>query len=332
MKVTKINESFSWLEGTQQELKQIHEFLKVEVDNANFDPLIKRGFKSRYEMFSFYDKDKTKLCVFNGHLKLLEKFNVEYEKETFFTDEEIQEYLDNVKLPYKLYDYQENIVKDSLKTGRQINVSCTSSGKSLSIACICDFLRTKNLKGLLLVPNINLLTQFKSDIESYHLTDLLNEVEILGDGNVPTFKKKLLISTWQSLDNHRDKLDFDYLIGDEGHRYSAKVSTDIIKNLIKTKIRLCFTGTFPDSQVSKMTLLGLFGMPKTFIRAHQLIERGLGTPITIRSIIFEYNNEFKSLLRSTSNYSKLLKLIKEKEERIRITIEALAKEKGADSE
>ena len=61
---------------------------------------------------------------------------------------------------------------------------------------------------------------------------------------------------------------------------------------------------------SKMTLLGLFGMPKTFIRAHQLIERGLGTPITIRSIIFEYNNEFKSLLRSTSNYSKLLKLIK----------------------
>ena len=170
--------------------------------------------------------------------ELLLRMEYEYEKETFFTDEEIQEYLDNVKLPYKLYDYQENIVKDSLKTGRQINVSCTSSGKSLSIACICDFLRTKNLKGLLLVPNINLLTQFKSDIESYHLTDLLNEVEILGDGNVPTFKKKLLISTWQSLDNHRDKLDFDYLIGDEGHRYSAKVSTDIIKNLIKTKIEL----------------------------------------------------------------------------------------------
>ena len=325
MKVTKINESFSWLEGNSQELKQIHEFLKVEVDNANFDPLIKRGFKSRFEYFSYYDKEKTKLCIFNGHLKLLEKFNVEYEKETFFTDEEIQEYLDNVKLPYKLYDYQENIVKDSLKVGRQINVSCTSSGKSLSIACICDFLRTKNLKGLLLVPNINLLTQFKSDIESYHLTDLLNEVEILGDGNVPTFKKKLLISTWQSLDNHRDKLDFDYLIGDEGHRYSAKVSTDIIKNLVKTKIRLCFTGTFPDSQVSKMTLLGLFGMPKTFIRAHQLIERGLGTPITIRSIIFEYNNEFKSLLRSTSNYSKLLKLIKEKEERNNIIVKLACK-------
>ena len=44
MKVTKINESFSWLDGNSQELKQIHEFLKVEVDNANFDPLIKSFF------------------------------------------------------------------------------------------------------------------------------------------------------------------------------------------------------------------------------------------------------------------------------------------------
>ena len=44
MKIIKLNETYSLIQGDKNELMKISETLKVEKPNAYFDPLIKRGF------------------------------------------------------------------------------------------------------------------------------------------------------------------------------------------------------------------------------------------------------------------------------------------------
>ena len=199
--------------------------------------------------------------------------------------------------------------------------AATGSGKSLTISMICDWFREHGLKGVLLVPNINLLTQFKSDIQSYHLDDLYNATETLGGGTTASFNKPLLISTWQSLSQHKG-FKFDYVICDELHRFASPETSAIIEAAKQTKIRLGFTGTLPDNPSARMTLLGLFGMPKTYIRASELIARGLGTPVKINSVILDSGPK-KFELRKIKNFQAILKHIKEDSERNAI-IEKLA--------
>lgn len=93
-----------------------------------------------------------------------------------------------------------------------------NSGKSLTIALMAEFFRQNNMKGILLVPNINLLTQFKNDIKDYNLIDLYEDTHVIGGGQTERhFNNSLTISTWQSLqDLSMVNLDeLDYVICDE---------------------------------------------------------------------------------------------------------------------
>ena len=120
------------------------------------------------------------------------------------------------------------VILDAFIRIKGIFKCCTGSGKSLIIALILNFLLKQNKKCLLLVPNINLLLQFKNDIKSYNLNDLYENVEIYGDQNIPTFKKPILISTWQSLIKHKNDLNkgdfkYDVLIEDDFKDFIARV-------------------------------------------------------------------------------------------------------------
>lgn len=314
LEVSDIDETYSLIKGDKKVLKQIHDYLKVQEPNAYFDVMVQRGFKSPYHFFSTITTDG--LVVYTGHLGMLEKFGIQAKnfKTSKYNIKDIQKYFEEIKtkLPFTPYDYQVKMFAESILNQRQICLACTSSGKSVTIAMILDFYKTHGLKGLLVVPNINLLTQFKSDIESYNLIDLSNDLEILGAGNVPTFEKSVLITTWQSMVRHTDKLDkYQYVLEDEVHRESSEVAGDIARCAKNMRIRIGFTGTIPEDPVAKMTLLGIFGAPKRYISARELIDRGLGTPIKINSIFFEYNNDFKNKIRNTKVYSKQLQMIKE---------------------
>lgn len=314
LEVIDLDETYSLIKGEKSTLKQIHDYLKVQIPNAYFDVMVQRGFKSPYHFFSKVTTDG--LVVYTGHLEMLEKFGVHAKnfKSDKYNITDIQKYFKDVKtkLPFTPYDYQVKMFAESIINQRQICLACTSSGKSVTIAMILDFYRTQGLKGLLVVPNINLLTQFKSDIESYNLKELSDNLEILGAGNVPTFEKSVLITTWQSMVRHTDKLDkYQYVLEDEVHRESSEVAGDIARCAKNMRIRIGFTGTMPEDQVAKMTLLGIFGTPKRYISARELIDRGLGTPIKINSIFFEYDKDFKNKIRSTKVYSKQLQMIKE---------------------
>lgn len=219
MIVTRLNESYSVIDDNISKLQEMFEYLKVERHGAWMDPLVKAGFKSPYEYFGSIQHNK--LLVLNGHLELLKSFGIQTDKKApEFTRENIQEFLVKIKktLPFEPYDFQEKAFIESVLNYKQINKMCTGSGKSLTISLMAEFFRQNNMKGILLVPNINLLTQFKNDIKDYNLIDLYEDTHVIGGGQTERhFNNSLTISTWQSLqDLSMVNLDeLDYVICDE---------------------------------------------------------------------------------------------------------------------
>lgn len=320
MLINKINESFSYCEGTKDELNTAFNFLKVYDPSTKYDRLVQIGVRSPYKCFGSMQCGK--LLVYNGHIGLIDS---NYKPVTYKDDViEFKGILDTLKLPFKPYDYQIKAAGYALLYKRALLKSCTSSGKSLIISMIIEFFRRKGLKGVLIVPNINLLTQFKSDIESYGLTDLYNEIQIHGDGNKSNFDTVLTISTWQSLVDEK-RTNFDFIICDEVHRFASDVTSDIIQRCTSTPIRLGFTGTLPENPVDKMMLLGLFGEPYTVITSRELIERGLGCPVSIKSIVINYDNESKAEFRECSDYQKQLQYIIDHQKRNELIVKICTK-------
>ena len=301
MDIVKLDSSYSIVRG--YETKQLRERWRAQIKGAFFDPLVKRGFKSPWTYYTAIVDNGLK--VMNGHLLvdgLVPQEPVKFD----------QSASEDLKPPFKPYDFQMQALKTCLTNTRCLIKMCTGSGKSLVIAMLAHILVRSGYKGLLLVPNINLLEQFKSDIKSYNLEFLYNNLELLGGGSRPTYTKPLLISTWQSLVNI-DKKDFDFVIADECHRYASEVTSGVLSHLSATKMRWGFTGTIPDEACDRMLLEGLFGPVFNLVTAHQLIERGLGTPIAINTIWLSYKEPILSKLRD--QYQRALKALKEYEPR-----------------
>lgn len=332
-KIHKLNESYSIIDSDKKTIQSIFEFLKVERPGSFFDPLVKAGFKSPYEYFSSIQHGK--LLIMNGHVQLLKNFGFEEPEEiSDYSNLEVQGFLDNVlkQIPFEPYDFQIKSFKESIQNIKQINRLCTSAGKSLTISLICEFFRLQGKKGLLLVPNINLLTQFHSDILDYGFQELHQNTHIIGGGRTDRdFSKELIISTWQSLLNYRSELDqIDYLIVDEVHRFAGQEVSGIIKETVNCKYKFGFTGTIPEDPCMKMQLVGLFGLPKTYITSSELIDRGLATPIQINTIFFKYSSQDKRLFSNESVYLKQLQFIKEHQVRSKYLVKLVCKlkEKG----
>ena len=319
----KINESYSIVSGDYNSLMNLINYLRVEKPNAYFNKRIQLGLEERYIYFC-KKLNATDLLIYNGHRSILNNFDIYPENEkTDITDIEINNFLSDLKFPFQPYDYQLKNIRLALQNNKMLFKSCTGSGKSLTISTILEFYRRKGLKGVLIVPNINLLTQFKSDIESYGFEELNNEIQLFGNGNHSDFSTCLTITTWQSLQKeipNLSKLNFDYIIVDEAHKSSAEILKDIILKSLNTKIKMGFTGTLPEDPCAKMTLIGLFGRPETIITSRELIDRGLATPVKIYSLMLNYSIEDKQRFFDIPKeaYLKQLEFIKTHESRQRI--------------
>lgn len=304
--------------------RQIHKLLDKGVEMFVDSPTGKKKIVNKFSKMSEgyiikYDDNSETNCavahnmIFNGVLKGASEIRVgdidylSHKKVVSKTKIPEQEYLDfEISDPNGLY-IQNGIIHHN-------------SGKSLAISLILEFFRRKGLKGILVVPNINLLTQFKSDIESYGLKELLDEVQLLGNGNESDFKTTVTITTWQSMIDHIKEVKPDFIICDEVHKESGDVVSSILKESMNTKIKLGFTGTLPEDPIAKMTLLGLFGEPYTVITAKELIQRGLATPVKIKSVFLNYSKPEITMFRELKDYQKQLKYIKDHEKRLEIIL------------
>lgn len=322
IEIKKINESYFYIRTTDNNLKMaIMKLLTVVDESSKFKPKFKK-YGMGLDEHKFYRIVEDVLVIPTGLEFLLHQFNISLPKlDPEFTEQDIKVYLEETLkiLPFPPYEHQLNIFKDAVLNHGTCGRAATGCGKSLAISLIADFLYKNKKKILILVPSISLITQIKSDILSYNLTELHDIVHLIGgEYQEKHFDAPVTIGTWQSIMKMGDALpEIDAIIIDEFH--GAKADTNMLEIGLKTKnakYRIGLTGTLPEAQHDKMSLFSIAGKPKTYMTTAGLVKLGMATPLRVNVLKLEYNEYDKRTFRSIgSNYAQQLSFIKEHETR-----------------
>ena len=323
--------NFNELESSENAMRALKQTLQVERAGWQYDYMVKIGRKSKYDKFYQEFGDCT-LVLDSGlleippvrdilQLEMLEEPEIEDDPVSAEIDEYLEDILESDILPFAPYAYQIEACKKALNKKRKLSLMCTGSGKSLTISLCLEYFRRKGLKGVLVVPNINLLTQFANDIKSYNLNELHSNIITFGGGSKKLKQLKeynsslqagdLVITTWQSLSKLEPEFfkSIDFIICDEVHKFSSSCTSQLVQDSGFAQYKLGFTGTLPDSKSQKMTLIGLFGVPEMIISSSQLIEEGRGTPICITGVKLRHTAETAEEFSRYGEYLDKLKVI-----------------------
>lgn len=221
------------------------------------------------------------------------------------------------------YDFQVSGVNHILKNKRCIIESPTGSGKSLM-----QYITVKSLleshkynKVLIIVPTVSLVTQLYGDFLDYsELDDTFDSENIchtIAEGSDKKSDKPLYISTWQSLQNIKDKKyfeEFDVVMVDECHTASAKSITKIMEYAINASIKVGFSGTLKDCKMDKTSLFGLFGDVYKTASTKELMDRGILATLLVKNIQLKHREnvpamEYKEEINYLVSHEKRNKLI-----------------------
>lgn len=204
----------------------------------------------------------------------------------------LMEFIESLKLPYKIRDYQFDAFVEGIKRKRAILVSPTGSGKSLIIYCLLRwFLSNYESKALVIVPTTSLVEQLYKDFKDYGYDDC----HLIYSGKDKNTDKRVLISTWQSI--HRLNVDwydqFGIVFGDECHGFKAKSLTSIMHKSREAGYRFGTTGTLDGSQTHELVLQGLFGTVFKVTTTKKLQESDTLAQLYISLIMLKYKDKIK---------------------------------------
>ena len=123
-KVQKLNESFYKIEADMPSaLQNIKRILTLKIPNAYFDPMIKRGLKPDSEVFYAIDGDS--IIVPSGLMPFMEKFGIHITNTPEFTEDEVDSFINSLGIPFELYDYQREMVIDSILKKQVLGLAAT---------------------------------------------------------------------------------------------------------------------------------------------------------------------------------------------------------------
>lgn len=189
--------------------------------------------------------------------------------------------------------------------GRGVIVSPTRSGKSLILAGLChNMLLNRNKNDihniLIIVPNIQLVSQMYSDFCEYGLDTKWNIIKFSAEQDKKNKKKNkefkfdddnnIIISNSQWLMLHGDDVPYiDCIIQDECH--GVKRSSELSKLVKSVKIPFKFgcTGTLPKEQIDKWNISGIFGPVVDEIEIKELQEKSVLADVSINPIKFVHS-------------------------------------------
>ena len=240
--------------------------------------------------------------------------------EDAFSDKLATEFFADLKLcahgkPITVNEHQAVAFVHSMQKKRALLLSPTSSGKSLIIYLLFrQLLDYQDLKGLIIVPTVNLVSQLFSDFEDYSSGngfDVESNVHKVHQGQHKQSDKKLIISTWQSV-YKQDKSyfdQFDYVMCDEVHLAQANSIRDIMEKLSNTKYRIGLTGTLSGMKTHKLVIEGLFGTVKKVITTKELIDKKQIADLNIKCLVLKHPDEACDLLKSCTYQEEIEYLI-----------------------
>lgn len=199
---------------------------------------------------------------------------------------------DHLKLPYEVRDYQHDAIRTAVNRKKGVFISPTGSGKSLIAYCLSRFiLGAEKGKVLIIVPTTSLVEQLTSDFVSYGYD--AEKVHKIYSGKDKTTKKRIIISTWQSIYKFPKAWfeQFDGVIGDECHGFKSKSLSSIMNKSTEAKYRFGLTGTLDGTQTHKLMLEGLFGPVYQVTTTKELQDNDTLAPLDITVINLLYSDK-----------------------------------------
>ena len=226
-------------------------------------------------------------------------------KDADVDDKKIDQFIEALKIPFTVRDYQKEAFAYSLRKHRCLLLSPTASGKSLIIYLMVRFnlIRCvdKNDKILIVVPTTSLVEQLYKDFKDYGWNSSAH-VHRIYQGHEKHSDKRVYISTWQSIYKMPKKCfeEFGCVIGDEAHLFKAVSLTKILTKLENCKYRIGLTGTLDDSKTHKLVLEGLFGAVNKVISTKTLQDNKQLADLKIYCLVLQHDNMSKDFLKDKS--------------------------------
>ena len=226
-------------------------------------------------------------------------------KDADVDDKKIDQFIEALKIPFTVRDYQKEAFAYSLRKHRCLLLSPTASGKSLIIYLMVRFnlIRCvdKNDKILIVVTTTSLVEQLYKDFKDYGWNSSAH-VHRIYQGHEKHSDKRVYISTWQSIYKMPKKWfeEFGCVIGDEAHLFKAVSLTKILTKLENCKYRIGLTGTLDDSKTHKLVLEGLFGAVNKVISTKTLQDNKQLADLKIYCLVLQHDNMSKDFLKDKS--------------------------------
>ena len=301
MRLEKLNEVYFRVSGDYEELIQFRRFVSYYTPGYMFSP------KYRNHMWdgkiSYYDarNGTFPIGLYHKVVEFCKNFERPLEVSADVIEKRVPETIDDIKdftktldLPFELRDYQLEEVSAAMTKGRGVIVSATGSGKSLVIYTIIrKILKETDGKVLLVVPKVALVEQMYSDFASYNWDDEPAYVEKLYADQKPTFKKRVLITTYQSIMKKNADFfnDFVALLNDEAHTVKSTMLQNIAKKCVNAKFRIGFTGTMPKETCDNYNITGMLGQQIYELKSKELIDEGILSKLTVVNLFLKYPEE-----------------------------------------
>jgi len=301
----KKNEAYIQFECDRGIAQELSDYFTFFVPGHQFTP----AYKSRIWDGKIRLADLRSFTIYHGLVPYIEVFckereyTLEIDSDVSVTQNfslvEAKEFVDTLKLPHEIRDYQLKSFVQAIRNKRMLLLSPTASGKSLILYCIIRYLQLENERGLLIVPTTSLVEQMYKDFEDYGY-DSEQYCHRQYSGKEKHTNKFLTITTWQSIYKNPGEYfeQFDFVLGDEAHQFKAKSLTTILSGCVNAKYRIGTTGTLDGTQTHKLVLEGLFGPVYKATSTADLIDKGQLASFKIKCLILKHPESVCKMARS----------------------------------
>jgi superfamily II DNA or RNA helicase len=328
---------------------ELKEYFSCYATNYKFNPKFKaKMWNGKISFFNIHDKTLPigLLAYLKPFLKKFKyKIRFEFDRTKLkneITSEDLTSFhnvlFDGVKnngKPVYPRDYQHEAILSALQHKRGVLEAATGAGKSIIIYSIIRFIM-EHVKGkvLLVVPSINLVSQMFSDFREYGWWDNYDDVSLLyGTSKNYDPKKKVLISTWQSIHKKGQKFfeQFDAVLVDETHNAKSTSIQTVLKKCVNAEYKLGMTGTLPTEQIDRFNIFGYLGPVIYKLRSHELISRGFLSDIRIINTYLRYTSAEVSANRKRK-YAEEISFITKNEKRNKVLKHIISSKNVKESE
>ena len=304
IKLMKIDDVYLKVDCERDVAQELYEFFSFYAPNYKFMPSFRnKMWDGKIRLFDLRTNQ-----IYVGLLPYIKKFceersyeyDIEYQlqnNQPELIDDDAERFTLSLNLPFKPRDYQLKSFMMAINNKRMLLLSPTASGKSLIIYLIIQYLQQSNVpRGLLVVPNINLVTQMFRDFKDYGY-DAEKHCHMIQSGAEKISDKFLFISTWQSI-YKQPKAYFDqfkFIIVDEAHTAKAESIKGIMSKCTDAPYRIGTTGTLDGSLTHKLVLEGLFGNVYQSTTTSEMIENKQSASFEIKCLVLKHQEEICKL-------------------------------------